>query len=184
MSRSPHFFVERYNIYRKKYELQHPVVWNWNHTKQIAANLFPYDGCHDLFSIVEDDNAGNDFPHMKGIHKGLPEGVSEEIQKEYEDCCYDISSNDDEEKRIYSPKVRWFTYADMYIYCLENPIATDYEAMDEAYFKAEKGEKVEQITMPTPMKVLKDRIDAFLEVMDIWNWQDDYSLIRIVYWIE
>lgn len=183
MSRSPYFFVERYDVHTKKYELQHPIVWNWNHTKQITADLFPYNGCHDLFSIVEDNHIGNDFPHMRGIHRGLPEGVSEEIQKEYEDCCYDISLKDEEE-RIYSPKAKWFTYADMYIYCLENPTATDYEAMDEAYLNAEEGEKIERITMPTPMMALKNRVDAFLEVMDGFDWEDDYSLIRIVYWIE
>lgn len=181
MSRSPYFFVERYDTHTKKYELQHPIVWNWNHTKQIPADLFPYNGCHDLFSIVEDNHMGNDFPHMRGIHRGLPEGVSEEIQKEYEDCYYDISS-EGEEERIYSPTVRWFTYADMYIYCSENPIATDYEAMDAAFYST--GEEPERTVMPTPMKTLKDRVDAFLEVMDGFDWKEDYSLIRIVYWIE
>ena len=182
MSRSPYFFVERYDRHTNKYELQHPVVWNYDHTKQVTADLFPYNGCHDLFTIVEDNGCGNDFPHMRGIHAGLPEGVCDEIQKAYKDCTWDTEY--DGQTHTYTPTARWFTYADMYIYCLEHPTAPDYEAMDEAYAYAEEGEKVETITMPTPLKTLMNRVDAFLEVMDGWDWRDDYSQIRIVYWIE
>lgn len=164
MSRTPMFFVERFDDNTGKYELQHPIVWNYNHTKQICADLFPYNGCHELFSIVEEDGT----PVMHGIHRGLPKDVSIEIKNSYEECKDDI----------FTPIVRWFTYADMYIYCLENPKVLDYEAMD----MQSKGEEKE-IFMPTPMEALKKRVDAFLEVMDCWDWRDDYSLIRIVYWI-
>ena len=54
--------------------------------------------------------------------------------------------------------------------------------MDEAYYNGEKENK--KIMMPTPLKTLMNRVDAFLEVMDGWDWRDDYSQIRIVYWIE
>lgn len=168
MSRTPMFFVERFDDNTGKYELQHPIVWNYNHTKQICADLFPYNGCHELFSIVEEDGT----PVMHGIHRGLPNNVSEEIKKFYNESCYNDKSVS------YLPTVRWFTYADMYIYCLENPKVLDYEAMD----MQSKGEEKE-IFMPTPMEALKKRVDAFLEVMDCWDWRDDYSLIRIVYWI-
>ena len=159
MSRAPMFFVERFDKNTGKYELQHPIIWNYNHTKQIQADLFPYNGCHDLFSIVEEQGD----PEMHGIHHGLPKDVSIEIKTSYEK---------------FSPTVRWFTYADMYIYCLENPKVLDYAAMD---MQPEGEEK--EIFMPTPMEMLRKRVDAFLEVMDYWNWRDDYSLIRIVYWI-
>lgn len=164
MSRTPMFFVERFNENTGKYELQHPIVWNYNHKKQICADLFPYNGCHELFSIVEEDGT----PKMRGIHHGLPDNVSTEIKEYY-----------DKDKTItFIPTVRWFTYADMYIYCLENPKVLDYEAMD---MQSEEEEK--EIFMSTPMEMLKKRVDAFLEVMDYWDWRDDYSLIRIVYWI-
>ena len=52
MSRTPYFFVEKFNEHTKKYELEHPIIWNYNHTKQERADLLPYNGCHDLFSIV------------------------------------------------------------------------------------------------------------------------------------
>ena len=164
MSRTPMFFVERFDKNTGKYELQHPIVWNYDHTKQIHADLFPYNGCHELFSIVEK----NGTPEMHGIHHGLPDNVSTEIKEFY-----------DKDKIIsFSPTVRWFTYADMYIYCLENPKVLDYEAMD-----MQSKEEEKEIFMPTPMETLKKRVDAFLEVMDCWDWRDDYSLIRIVYWI-
>lgn len=169
MSRSPFFFVERFNWKTKKYELQHPRV-RYRKAEWTVADLFPYNGCHDLFSIVEENSA--EYPEMKGIHHGLPIDVSEEIKKKFDECCYDIN-----ESLVHSPNVRWFTYADMYIYCLEHPEVVDYEAMDKNPSK--------RIMMPTPLKALMDRVNAFLEVMDEWDlWRDDYATIRIVYWIE
>ena len=144
MSRTPFFFVEKFDFNTNQYELQHPIIWNYDHTKQEIADLFPYNGCHDLFSIVE-GNKG-DFPRMRGIHEGLPENISKEIKEQSDD---------------FSTIARWFSYADMYIYCLEHP------------------------TMPNPMKELKERVDMFLEIMDCCDmWRENYSSIRIVYWIE
>lgn len=179
MSRSPYFFVERYDINTEKYELQHPIVWNYNHTKQETADLYPYNGSHNLFSILEAEGISYDFPSFRGIHKGLPKDVCEDIKKAYNDCSYPINSIDKNAK-IITPTARWFTYADMYIYCLEHPKVPDYEAMDEAY---EEGKPTEKIMTDTPVLALKKRIDAFLEVMDGWDWEDDYSRIRIIYWI-
>ena len=178
MSRSPYFFVERFDENTGKYELQHPIIWNYNHTKQERADLFPYNGCHDLFSIVEEKGG---VPRMNGIHHGLPSNVSEEILKAFNNCSYEYEFNGVMKTDI--PKAKWFTYADMYIYYLKHPTTIDYEAMDEAYEWAEKGEKVETIMSENPITFLKKRVDAFLEVMDEWDWEDDYSLIRIVYWI-
>ena len=175
MSRSPFFFVEKIDEHTCKYEIYHPLVWNYNHTKRVPAPLFPYNGCHDLFSIVE-NNAG-DFPSMKGIHYGLPKDVSTDIKTVYNEHCYEI-----DEKHTYTPIVRWFTYADMYIYCLEHPEVPDYETMDEAYYN---NEPVTKIMKPTPLMSLKNRVDTFFEVMEgCGSWKDNYSMIRIVYWIE
>lgn len=182
MSRSPYFFVERPDRNTGKYEMQHPIVWNYNHTKQEPADLFPYNGCYDLFSIVENNSIGNDFPTMRGIHDGLPENVATEIKEAYDRCCGETEYAG--EKHLYTPTAHWFSYADMYIYCLEHPEVIDYEAMDEAYCNEEKEDPPKKIMMPTPLKSLMNRVDAFLEVMDGWDWRDDYSQIRIVYWIE
>lgn len=173
MSRSPYFFVEKYDNYTERYELQHPFVWNDNHDTRIAADLFPYNGCHDMFSIIEGNSYG-EFPDMKGIHAGLPIGVCDEIQQAYKDCIDSYFWNDKE--HIYQPAVHWFTYADMYIYCLEHPTVIRYE-------ENEDGDGFKTKTEPTPLITLKNRVDAFLEVMNDFGWEDDYSLIRIVCWI-
>lgn len=179
MSRTPFFFVEKLDWRTKKYELQHPWVWNFEHTERVPAVLFPYNGCHDLFSIVENKDV-EDFPRMRGIHKGLPADVCEEIAEEYKKCSYDTEWG--KESHHVEPNACWFTYADMYIYCMEHPEVVDYEAMDEAFYNGEKPQK--KIMKPTPVKILADRVNAFLEVSDDLGWENDYSQIRIVYWIE
>ena len=55
--------------------------------------------------------------------------------------------------------------------------------MDELYYNEKEEDPSKKIMMPTPMNTLKRRVDAFLEVMNDWDWRDDYSLIRIIYWI-
>jgi hypothetical protein len=122
-----------------------------------------------MFSIIEKNSYG-EFPDMKGIHAGLPVGVCDEIQQAYKDCSWD------DKEHTYEPKARWFTYADMYIYCLEHPTVTSYE-------ENEYDDGFKTKTEPTPLITLKNRVDAFLEVMNEVGWEDDYSLIRIVYWI-
>ncbi len=174
MSRSPFFFVEKYNERTKKYELMHPFVWNYDHSEKVPANLFPYNGCHDLFSIVEKNT--NSFPVMNGIHHNIPTDSCEEIQKMFKECF-----EGEEEENIIST-VKWFTYADMYIYCLLNPKVVDYEAMSKYFWENDEKEPKEKIFMQTPMMTLKHRIDTFLEIVDEY-YEDDYSLIRIVYWI-
>ena len=157
MSRTPYFFIEAFNSFTNKYELEHPYIWNQDHTDQELADLFPYNGCHDLFSIVEDTS---DYPAMYGIHSGLPKDVCNIILNSFAGCCTEN----------HKPKARWFTYADLYIYILEHPeILVDEETKE---------------TISNPMIILKERIDAFLEITHEWGWRDDQSQIRIVYWIE
>ena len=168
MSRTPYFYLERFNRKTNKYELEHPLIWNWNRTKQVSADLFPFNGCHELFSIVEDQSQ-YDFPHMFGIHHDMPADVSEDIKNNFENCKIEYGTG--EEIKIVYPKAHWFTYADMYIYLMENPTVIDYDTE-------------ESVPVSNPIKTLKNRVDAFLEVMNEWgDWKEDYSLIRIVYWI-
>lgn len=168
MSRTPCFFVEKYNVKEKKYELQHPYVWDWNHTKLVEADLFPYNGCHDMFSIVEDE-ANGIYPEMKGITYGIPDDACPEIKAEYE------KYNDYNTK----PTVRWFTYADLYIYLLEHPKVKNYDRWD---CDGNEDESEPEET-DSPLFTLKKRVDTFLEVTNDFGIYDSYSLIRIVYWI-
>ena len=174
MSRSPYFFVERYNSELDKYELQHPFIWNNSRNELVLADLFPYNGCHELFSIVNQKNY-SPYPEMSGIHTGLPKFVCEEISKEYQACWDSLFPGGNIE-------AHWFTYADLYIYLLENPTVKDYNAMDAAWID-DPDKETEDIYTDNPLFALKNRIDAFFEVIDDWSWKDNYSLIRIVYWV-
>ena len=163
MSRTPYFFVEKFNSDKGCYELCHPYVWYCDNTELIPADLFPYNGCHDVFSIVE--NCGQDFPKMYGIHKGLPLSVSKEVRDAYirvsAVCEYNPTS----------PIVRWFTYADMYIYLLKNPTVLIRDDDEEQ-------------SIDNPIKKLKLRVDSFLNIVnDDWDECDGYSRVRIVYWM-
>ena len=95
----------------------------------------------------------------------------------YDSCCY--KTEYDGETHIYFPTVRWFTYADMYIYCLEHPEVVDYEA-EATSLEPEES----KIMKPNPIFALKDRVDAFLEIEGYDGWNEELSQIRIVYWIE
>ena len=165
MSRTPVFYLERYNSNLKAYERVAPLVWNNEHTEREPAALFTYNACIDLFSILEQNSYHNEFPDMDGIHSGLPDDVSEEIKKEYleqmEDVCH--------------PNPHWITYADMYVYYLLHPEFIDYENTEDYN---------NPITIDNPISLLKTRVDSFLEVTDPYDsWVDEKSTIRIIYWI-
>ena len=106
MSRTPYFFVERPDRNTGKYEMQHPIVWNYNHTKQEPADLFPYNECHDLFSIVENNGTGNVFPTMRGIHCGLPKNVAAEIKEAYDHFYYETGYSGEKHLYIFILRLR------------------------------------------------------------------------------
>lgn len=182
MSSTPYFFVEKYDLKEDKYKLMHPKVLSYNGKEWETADLFPYNGCHDLFSIVL-GRAGNSFPELQGIHQGLPPNVCPEIQKEYDDLTYEQEFEITKEKKVITPNAHWITYADLYIYYLKHPETIDYDAMDNALWKAKDNETVEEIMGPNPIKTLLDRVNTFMNVMEAWDWSNDYSFIRIVYWV-
>lgn len=158
MSRSPFFYLEKYNFETDTYELVEPYVRDSkDNSHGTPADLFPYNGTHELFEIIE-------RAQMNGIHRRLPPKVSEVISMELFEGIEDDETTpnerlDEEDRREKS--VRWFTYADMEIFVLKHP----------RYSK-------------NPMFALKKRVDAFLEVCYPWGeWEDEKSFIRIVCWI-
>lgn len=158
MSRSPFFYLEKYNPETDTYELVEPYVRDSKDDSHwTPADLFPYNGTHELFEIIE-------HAQMNGIHRRLPPKVSEVISMELFEGIEDGETTpnerlDEEDRREKS--VRWFTYADMEIFVLKHPRHSE-----------------------NPMFALKRRVDAFLEVCYPWGeWEDEKSFIRIVCWI-
>ena len=159
MSRSPFFYLEVYDSRENKWLYVDPLVWNYNRTKRVPADLWPYNGTHELFQVLGVEN-GCTCPEFSSIIHGLPH-----------DCCEEIKDAFNNEH--YSPK--WFTYADAEIYYLKHKEVDDFWAEPDE----ETGEmpKVEN-----PIKGLLDRVDAFLEVWDDMGiYMEHPSQIRIVF---
>ena len=159
MSRSPYFYVEVYDNKENKWLYVDPLVWNYDRTKRVVADLWPYNGTHELFQLLGVEG-GCSIPEFNAIQMGLPV-----------DCCPEIRDAFHHEE--FCPK--WFTCADAEIYYLKNPKVPDYwEEPDE-----ETGELP---MTDNPIKSLLDRVDAFLEVWDEFDEYKEYpSGIRIVF---
>lgn len=168
MSRSPFFYLEKYNPETDTYELVEPYVRDSkDDSHRTPADLFPFNGTHELFEIIE-------RAKMSGIHRRLPPRVSEAISMELFEGIEDGETTPNErlDEEVRREKdVRWFTYADMEIFILKYPCyCADFSEEDPLH--------------ENPMIALKRRVDAFLEVCYPWGeWEDEKSFIRIVCWI-
>lgn len=111
MSRSPYFFLEKIKSDGST-ELVDIRTKKYMDTRQ---DLFPYNGCHSIFSIVEQTATNEEYPKMAGIHRGLPFNVNPLIRAEAEhlENCKSLESC-----RI---KPRWFLYSDLLLYLTKYP---------------------------------------------------------------
>lgn len=157
MSRSPYFFLEKIKSDGST-ELVDIRTRKHMDTRQ---DLFPYNGCHGIFSIVEQTVTDEEYPKMAGIHRGLPFNVNPLIRAEakYLEGC--------------NIKPRWFLYSDLLLYLTKYPKVKDID---------DNGRRVK---IDNPLFTLKDRIDCFISIWDGgWDDEDDNNLYRIVYWID
>jgi len=157
MSRSPFFFLEKI----KNDGTTELVDIRTGKHMETRQDLFPYNGCHSVFSIVERTATDEEYPRMAGIHMGLPFNVHPLIKAEadcFEGC--DI-------------KPRWFLYSDLLLYLTKYPKVKDID---------DNGRRVK---IDNPLFTLKNRIDCFISIWDDgWDDEDDNNLYRIVYWID
>lgn len=165
MSRSPFFYLEVYNNEENKWLYVDPLVWNYNRTKRVPADLWPFNGTHELFDILGVDS-GVCSCDFDAVRSGLPPDCNEEIAKVFK-------PEQDDEYGIY-PHAHWFTYADMEIYLLKKP------KVEAIYEEPDEDGNIPM--MDNPMFGLKNRIDAFLEVWDDMGIYYRYpSDIRVVF---
>lgn len=180
MSRSPFFYLERYSKTRAQWEEISPHIYDKERKTLIPADLWPYNGTHDLFDLLEGDSIEH-FKEMHGIQTVTSmnefKHLSAEVQKELLDILqeryeYICSYGAEQDKKYVDehsepsiddlPIIRYITYADLLIYCLQN----------DSTFEI------------NPVQALADRVKMFMDINDPWRmWQDDYSNIRVVYWI-
>ena len=163
MSRSPFFYLEKYNIEKNVWEVYSPYEYSKWHDKIVRIDFWPWNGTHDVFNALTIDG-------MNGIHNGLPNDVSEEVLKVYKECE--------------SPTAHWINYADIYINALEEPEVEDYD--EEAMYDPDKDEDVyttKKKMIPSPAVVLRDRVKQFIDILDSFGIDDSKIDYRIVYWI-
>lgn len=180
MSRTPYFYVEKYNIETNSWEKQ--TLYIKNKDKIVEVVFWPWNATYDVFRII---NYGDDFPEFTEICHRFPPNASKEVTNSYQDCWY---SWDDAEgnEHVSKPDAFYFTLADLLLYIKEYPIVKDYEAM-EGIWTADgdmKWEDVPEKTMPNPMSGVATRLLNYMEFIDDFglSWQPK-SEIRIVGWI-
>ena len=171
MSLSPYFYLEKYNRNRNRWERIAPLVWDYNHEKMVPADLFPYNGAHEVFEALS--NSSYCEHPVKGVHRWRPSDLSPDVVKEIDE--YEL--DDYWDGVAHKCPVQWLTYADLCIHLLKYPEVNDYDKEAEYEYK--------QVFMKrNPVFLLKERVDAFLEVAgeDLFI-EDDCSLTRIVFWV-
>ena len=177
MGAYPYFYIEIFNHNSNEWEKYDVLTKNKN-GKYVPADLWPWNGSHDLFSIVGLEDS-YDFPKFTAIHEGFPVNASDEMYKEY--------GKFEEENFMgsYMPSVKWFNLAAAMLYIEKNPTVKDIDAMEETWSAAGDMEwkDVPVKTMDNPLKHLVDRALAFLEAANefrYWEWK--LSDVRIIVW--
>lgn len=175
MGACPYFYIEIFNHNLNEWEKYDVLTKNKN-GEYVPADLWPWNGSHDLFSVVSLESS-YDFPTFTAIHEGFPVNASNEMYNEYGKFKSDINSQ--------MPSVKWFNLADAMLYIDKNPVVEDTDAIEETWAAAGdiKWEDVPVKAMDNPLKSLVDRALAFLEVADefrYWEWKP--SDVRIIAW--
>lgn len=169
MSRTPYFYLEKYNSDKDVWEVYSPYEFDERRNEFTRIDFWPWNGTHEVFDALTDGwGCYND--KMPGVHKGLPKNVSDEVKKVCNDCGE-------------YAKPYWISYADIYIDALENPEVEDYD--EEAEYDEESGEDkiiTKKKMKPSPAAQLRDRVKQFINILDWWD--DDCKIdYRLVYWI-
>ena len=209
MSRSPFFYLEKYSKKRGCWEEITPRIKNKD-SIFVAADLWPFNGAHDLFDILEGDSPFSGLKDLKGIQTIKTMEEFNQLSAEVQDTLISNFRERQDYLTIFGqtiaeypqsidelPNINYITYADLLIYCMQNPIVSDYGCESNLYNLVTRyddcGNKIlcriscnENIipTKPNPVQALVNRVKMFMDINDPWGfWEDDYSNIRVVYWI-
>ena len=183
MSRTPYFYVEKYNIETNSWEKQVLYTMNKNKGNMIEVDFWPWNATHDVFNIVT--HKDRDFPEFTGVRHRFPPNASKEITNSYQNCWYSWDDTEGNE-HISKPDAFYFTLADLLLYIKEYPIVKDYETMEDVWTANSdmKWEDVPEQTMPNPMSGVATRLLNYMEFIDdFWNAFGLKSELRIVGWI-
>lgn len=176
MSLSPYFYLEKWNEETNCYERIHLYKKPWKYASQEEkergyedVDFWPWNGTHEIFSLLNTETRSNAYDSIKGVHYGKPPLVSKEIEEEIDNFF--------NEDNYYKPDntVRWVTLADLYIEKLSHPKVVDYDA---------EWEDDKKVYKDNPISTVIDRIETFISLGDNdWELENNKSLIRLVYWV-
>lgn len=181
MSRTPYFYIEKYNTEHNIWEKQ-TLYYCETKTQDIKeVDVWPWNGTHDVFNII--NHTDDIFPHFTGVRHIFPNNASPEVCDEYEKNWFRWGEN---KENISKPNAFYFTLADLLLYIKEYPIVKDYDAMEEYWTENEDTpwNEVPERTMPNPMSDVATRVMNYMDFVE--DWWSEFSLkseIRIVGWI-
>lgn len=181
MSRTPYFYVEKYNINTNLWEKQALYTMNKD-GKPTEIDFWPWNATYDVFNII--NHTGNDFPEFVGICHIFPPNASKEVTESYKNNWWSWDNSKGEEC-ISKPDAFYFTLADLLLYIKEYPMVKDYEEMEKIWTDdGLKWEDVPEKTMPNPMSGVATRLINYMEFIDDFglSWQPK-SELRIIGWI-
>jgi len=169
MSISPFFFIEYFDHKTGAWEKLDIFVRD-KFGKFTAVEVWPWNGTHELFAILKNESD----PYFEAVHSGLPINCSDEVQREFEACCFEVN-----EFSSYVPEVRWFNLADAELYIMKNPKVLDYNETDDI------GDEALKVYMENPVKSLINRVIQFTDVHDeFWRCFMSESDFRVIFWLE
>lgn len=182
MSRTPFFYIEKYNIETNSWEKQ--ILYTINrHGETEEVDFWPWNATHDVFNII--NHSSNEFPEFEGVRHIFPVNASPEVTETYRKC-WNIWHDSNGEEHISKPNAFYFTLADLLLYIKEYPIVKDYDTMETIWTEDgdTKWEDVPEQTMPNPMSGVATRMINYMEFVDnFWGAFGLKSELRIVGWI-
>lgn len=164
MSRTPHFFLEKYN--HEEGIWQSLVLYKKDPSGEfIETDFFPYNATHDLFDLLEDDDSElRGIRTIKDIYELGQQALNEVLEWQEDRIDYlSMTTTDFPIVEVDPPQIKAISYADLFIYCLQNSETFEENSVD----------------------FLVKRIEAILSVDDPWRyWEDERSYIRVIFWID
>ena len=163
MSRTPYFYLEKFNPKTNKWEVYLPYIKNdKGEFKQI--DFWPWNATHEIFNAFTYNYLSN--PSINGVHKGLPYNVSDEVKE--------IAKHFEEGYTF-----QWISYADICCEALRVPQVED----PEWEYDEDGNDTVITKMIDSPAVKMKKRIDEILSIMDDWWVEENRIYYRIVYWV-
>lgn len=163
MSRTPYFYLEKFNPKTNKWEVYLPYIKNdKGEFKQI--DFWPWNATHEVFNAFTYNYLSN--PSINGVHKGLPYNVSDEVKE--------IAKHFEEGYTF-----QWISYADICCEALRVPQVED----PEWEYDEDGNDTVITKMIDSPAVKMKKRVDEVLSVMDDWWVEENRIYYRIVYWV-